>query len=281
MKSWFENLKIRWKVQLSFALISALTLAVSLVVITGVSTLRENLRIVYEDYTVAGTNLAHVANNLMRHRTAVRHARFAGDRGEFERFIDVAAKLKADIQKPLTVYAATTLRVSRGGRNETHDLQTFRRALDDYFTAVDQLLRFDRERWERGEQPDPAALRARPLIKQTDQKLDAALMALDELLVTVAEVGKNMNEEGNAVGERAMMTLSGSTVAVVALGLLFGYLIARFIAGKMMTLLAAARAIDSGDLAARASVGAKDEVGELAAVFNEMGTSLQAAAAQQ
>lgn len=281
MKSWFNNLKLRWKLQVSFSLISALTLVVGVLVIMGVSSLRENLRVVYEDYTVAGTNLAHVANNLTRHRNAVRQARFSGDRVEFERFADVAAKLKTDIHQPLNTYASTTLRVSQGGRNEAHDLQTFRRELEDYFTASEQLLAFDRTRWEKGEKPDPRDPRALPLLKGMEQKLDLALEALDMLLVTVADVGKDMNEEGNVIGARATWTLMVSTATVIVLGLLLGYVVTRHLVADMTNLLDAARAIGSGDLDARSSVATRDEVGQLAAVFNEMGENLKAAAAKQ
>ena len=284
MKRWFENLKIRWKLQLSFGLISGLTLTVGLLIIVGVLSLRENLRIVYEDYTIAGTNLAHVANNLTRHRNAMRNARLYAERGEFERFTDKADKLKADIQQPLSTYASTVLRVSRAGRNETHDLQEFRQWLDQYFSAAEQLLVFERERPDVVEKADQAAARTKTqaaLNKQLDQKLDAALEALDELLVTVADVGKDMNEEGNSVGARAVWTIIGSIVAVLGLGLLLGYLVTRLMVGSMTNLLAAAQAIGNGDLNARSSVATRDEVGQLATVFNEMGKNLQVAAAKQ
>lgn len=69
MMSWFGNLTTRWKLMMGFALIGLLTGLLGTIAGDGVTTLRERLRIVYEDYTIAGTDLAMVANNLNRTRT--------------------------------------------------------------------------------------------------------------------------------------------------------------------------------------------------------------------
>lgn len=284
MKRWFDNLKISWKLQLCFAVISSLTLVVTVVIITGVTSLRENLRIVYEDYTIAGTNLAHTSNNLTRHRYVVRLANTASDQVGVDQSIAAANKLKAELIKPLNVYAATTLRKSHGGRDEAHDLQDFRDKLDKYFSTADRMLAFAHERAGRDDKADPAGLRAKTpdaLIKETDQKLEGALAALDELLVTVADVGKDMNEEGSTIGEKAIWTLIGSMALLAILGFVLGYIVTRLIVTNMANLLAAAQAIGNGNLDARSTVSTKDEVGQLAQVFNDMGRNLQSAAVKQ
>jgi methyl-accepting chemotaxis protein len=284
MKSWFTNLKIRWKLQLSFSLISGLILVVGLLIIMGVLSLRDNLRIVYEDYTIAGTNLAHASNNLTRHRYAVRLAMSASNQASVNQRSEAASKLKEEILKPVNVYAATTLRTSRNGRNESRDLQEFRQKVEEYFAVSEQVLAFAQERIGRGEKAELAGEHAKTsdtLIMQVDQKLEGALTALDELLLTVADVGKDMNEEGSATGEKAIWTLIASIAAVIVLGMLLGYLVTRLIVANMTNLLTAAQSIGNGDLEARSSVRTRDEIGQLAGVFNEMGDNLKAAAAKQ
>jgi methyl-accepting chemotaxis protein len=284
MKRWFDNLKISWKLQLGFTLISSLTLVVTLVTVTGVTSLREDLRIVYEDYTIAGTNLAHASNNLTRHRYLIRVAANANDLGEAEQHIEAAAKLRGEILNPIDAYALTTLRKSRSGRDETKELQQFRQRLEEYLSASDKMLAFARERWNRVDKSDPAGARAKApdmLVRQTDQKLEGVLAALDELLVTVADVGKDMNEEGRATGDKAIWTLIGSMTLLALLGFFMGSVITRLIVVNMANLLAAAQAIGNGNLDAHSTVSTKDEVGQLAQVFNEMGGNLKAAAAKQ
>ncbi len=284
MKRWFNNLMIRWKLQLSFALVSCLTLMVTVVIIIGLNSVRENLRVVYEDYTIAGTNLAHASNNLTRHRYILRLAATAGDLSEAEQHIEVAAKLRAEIIAPINAYAATTLRSSLSGRNEANDLQVFRQKVEEYFAVSEHMLAFARERWNRVDKSDPTGSRAKPpdaLVKQTDQKLEGILATLDELLLTVAAVAKDMNEEGNLVGAKAIWTLIGSMAFLAGLGFFLGFIVTKLIVGNMTNLLQAAQAIGKGELQARSTVTSKDEVGQLAQVFNEMGGNLQEAAAKQ
>ncbi len=284
MRRWFENLKISWKLQVCFSLISCITLGVTVLIVIGLASLRENLRIVYEDYTVAGTNLAHASNNLTRHRYIVRLAATALDQAEVGHQTEVANKLKTDITKPLNAYAATTLRKSHNGRDEAQDLQVFRQSVTEYFAAAERVLAAAHERIGRVDKADSAVLRAKvseALTKQVDQKLEGTLAALDELLLTVADVGKDVNEEGRLVGEKAIWTLVGSMTLLALLGFGMGFVVTRLIVVKMANLLAAAQAISRGDLGARSTVSTKDEVGQLASVFNEMGSNLQASTQRQ
>ena len=69
MVTWFGNMKTMWKLILGFALTGMLVAMMGGVTGQGVLSIREQLRVVYEDYTVAGTDLALVANNLNRTRT--------------------------------------------------------------------------------------------------------------------------------------------------------------------------------------------------------------------
>ncbi|MFA6075728.1 MAG: HAMP domain-containing sensor histidine kinase [Negativicutes bacterium] len=71
------------------------------------------------------------------------------------------------------------------------------------------------------------------------------------------------------------------SVAIVALGTIVSYFIARGITIPLCKLTVSAKAIAAGDFAARADVKTNDEVGELAISFNDMAGSLQASEARQ
>ena len=68
MVTWFGNMKTMWKLMLGFALMGAIMCVLGWVASQGLLSVRESLRVVYEDYTVAGTDLASVAGNLNRTR---------------------------------------------------------------------------------------------------------------------------------------------------------------------------------------------------------------------
>ena len=112
--------------------------------------------------------------------------------------------------------------------------------------------------------------------KQALPKFMAANNTLDELLKTVQDVAKDMNEDGRTTAANALMTLVVGTVTAIVIGLLMGWLIARVLSRNLANVVKAAQALGAGDLSARSSVATKDEVGTLAQSFNEMGDKLQA-----
>jgi hypothetical protein len=69
MATWFGNLTMWWKMMVGVALMGAFVGVLGWVSAEGLTALRESLPVVYEDYTVAGTDLAAVPNNLNRTRT--------------------------------------------------------------------------------------------------------------------------------------------------------------------------------------------------------------------
>ncbi|MBI3808642.1 MAG: HAMP domain-containing protein [Nitrospirae bacterium] len=108
--------------------------------------------------------------------------------------------------------------------------------------------------------------------------MDAAIVALNELLTTVKAVAKDMNEEGTAAAATALRILKIGTAAGIVAGLLLGWLIALMLSRNLADVVRAAQAIGGGNLQARSSVTTTDEVGVLAQGFNQMGETLQAKA---
>jgi len=114
--------------------------------------------------------------------------------------------LKERIHKPLAAYAATVLRVSKSGRDERRDLDTFRKALEEYFVAAELTMSLAKNGWDGAGKEDVALWRERAKVNAVTNagpKLNAAMKAMDELLDTVTEVAKDMNEEGKATGASA------------------------------------------------------------------------------
>ena len=278
MMSWFGNLTTRWKLMMGFALIGLLTGLLGTIAGDGVTTLRERLRIVYEDYTIAGTDLAMVANNLNRTRTNDFLALAATTEEGAEKVMAQDRELAESVKKPLEAYAARVLRISKSGRNETKDLQTFRDSYALYVEASDRLYATLKQVWQAPTKSEMEALRAKAVtiaLHDAGPKMDATIAALGELLTTVKEVAKDMNEEGTTAAAMALRVLAIGTAGVIAGGLLLGWLIARFLSRSLADVVRATEAISGGNLGARSSVTTTDEVGMLARGFNQMGDTLQ------
>ena len=279
MVMWFGNMKTMWKLILGFALTGMLVAAMGGIIAQGVLSVREQLRVVYEDYTVAGTDLAVVANNLSRTRTNDFLALDASTVEAFHQVVSRDAEITESVKKPLTAYAATILRISKTGRDETKDLQSFRDAYAVYVESSNLVYETLKQAWSAPTKSEMEALHAKARTissKDTGPKMEATIVALNELLATVKEVAKDMNDAGTATVTSTLSTLIIGTTAVVVIGIFMGWIIARFLARNLNNVVMAAQALGGGDLKARSSITTKDEVGTLAQSFNEMGDKLQA-----
>ena len=279
MLTWFSNIKMLWKLMSGFALMGAIMCVLGWVAAEGLMSLRESLRVVYEDYTVAGTELASVASNLNRTRTNDFMALDALTKDDFEKVVKRDTEITESVKKPLEAYAATVLRVSKTGRDEAKDLQKFRDAYAVYVAASDISVETLRRAWNARTKPEMEALHAKARTNTTQNaglKMEATIAALNELVTTVKEVAKDMNDEGRAVAAKALLTLAVVTAPAIAFGLFLGWLIARFLSRNLADVIMVAQALGGGNLNARSSVTTKDEVGILAQAFNEMGVQLQA-----
>ena len=279
MVTWFGNMKTMWKLILGFALTGVLVAVMGGILSQGIMSIREQLRVVYEDYTVAGTDLALVASNLNRTRTNDFLALDASTVEEYEKVVSRDAEITDSVKKPLEAYAATVLRISKAGRDEAKDLQKFRDAYAAYVEADNLLYETLKQSWKAPTKSEMEALRAKARsisIKNVGPKMEATILALNELVGTVKDVAKDMNDAGTGTVTSTMFTLTVGTAVVIVIGIFIGWLIARFLARNLADVVTAAQALGGGNMSARSSVVTKDEVGTLAQSFNQMGDKLQA-----
>jgi len=189
----------RIRPSLSQILISLLIVGLGFVGNRALGEIDQDLRIMYTEYTLAATDLAHISADIIRYRTTVIRALEAPSKKEFERITGSLPDQRARIQHAIDRYAAASLRVSRSGRSEPQDLEAVRQSLDAYIAAANRTINLLVQLWGAGSQDDAAALRTKAELQAADNagpKLIQVSLALDRLLETVAEVAKDMRDEG-------------------------------------------------------------------------------------
>lgn len=102
----------------------------------ALSRVDQDLRIMYAEYTLGATDLAHISADVMRYRTTVIRALEADNQKDFERITESLPAQRARIQHAVDRYAAAGLRVSRRGRSEPENIEAVRRSLDQYFSGA-------------------------------------------------------------------------------------------------------------------------------------------------
>jgi twitching motility protein PilJ len=272
--TWFRNLKTATKIILGFAVVGAIIIAVGIVGLLGLQQLRSQLQIVYENSTIALGNLGTTSSNLGLYHDAILGAGRETRQADFEDSIKPLAELKTRTLKPLDAYASGQMHVSASGRDERKHYQELKQTLEAYFAAAEGAVSsFEdsfsptRSAEERARMRDLGTL---AISVDVSSKYSQATGKVRELLATVQDVAKDLNEAGQSVASaRTRVVLVGALVAI-AIGLGVGILLARFFSEGVTHIAQVSKQAAAGNLQARAKLDSTDELGEMAVAFNAM-----------
>jgi hypothetical protein len=203
-------------------LISVLIAALGLMGAEALTQVDQDLRIMYTEYTLAAADLAHISADVIRYRTTIVRALEAPTRKDFERITGSLPDQRARIQHALDRYAAASLRVSRSGRSEPQDLEAVRESLDAYFSAASRTINLLLQVWVARSPQEAVELRSKAEVHAADNagpKLIQVSLALDRLLETVAEVAKDMRDEGSRTIRRTSAALIAGSFLIALINL--------------------------------------------------------------
>jgi chemoreceptor-like protein with four helix bundle sensory module len=203
-------------------LVSLLVAALGLLGARELSQVDQDLRIMYTEYTLAAADLAHISADVIRYRTTIVRALEAPTKKDFERITASLPDQRARIQHAVDRYAAASLRVSRSGRSEPQDLEAVRESLDAYFSAASRTVNLLVQLWVAGSPEEAAELRSKAELHAADNagpKLIQVSLALDRLLETVADVAKDMRDEGSRTIRQTSAALIAGSLLIALLNL--------------------------------------------------------------
>lgn len=205
--------------------VSILIASLGLLAARALSQVNQDITLMYAEYTVGATELAHISADVIRFRTTVIRALEAQTKQDFERITASLPEQRARIQHAIDRYDAASLRVSRSGRSEPDDLRAVKSSLDAYFQAASKTMTLLTQMWIAATPQEAAALRHQAEIHAADNagpKLIQISLALDRLLETVAEVAKDMRDEGTRTLREASGTLVVGSLLIALLNLFMG-----------------------------------------------------------
>lgn len=200
--------------------ISVMIAGLGLLGANALSQVDEDLRIMYSEYTLAAADIAHISADVIRYRVTIKRALEAASKPDFEIITATLPDQRSRIQNAIDRYAAASLRVSRSGRSEPQDIKAVRESLDAYFAAASKTVNLLVQAWIAKSGREAAELRGEAEVHAADNagpKLIQVSLALDRLLETVADVAKDMRDEGTV------------TISRTSTGLFVGSLVIAFI----------------------------------------------------
>lgn len=191
----------------------------------ALSQIDQDLRIMYTEYTLGAADLAHISADVMRYRNTIIRALQADSKKEYERITESLPAQRARIQHAVDRYAAAGLRVSRSGRSEPEDIEAVRRSLDQYFSVASTTEQLLTQEWNATSAAEREALRRKAEEHASDNagpKMIQVSLALDRLLDTVADVAKDMRDEGTKTIQFSSLFLVGGSFFIAFLNLYLG-----------------------------------------------------------
>ena len=208
---------------------SAAQLVISLLIVglgwlsgQALSRVDQDLRIMYAEYTLGATDLAHIAADVMRYQNTIIRALEEDSQKDFERITESLPAQRARIQHAVDRYAAAGLRVSRSGRSEPEDIEAVRRSLDQYFSVASTTVQLLTQEWTAVSLIEREAIRRKAEEHASDNagpKMIQVSLALDRLLDTVADVAKDMRDEGTKAIRLTSLLLVGGSLFIANLNL--------------------------------------------------------------
>jgi hypothetical protein len=205
--------------------VSLLIAGLGLLASRALSQVNQDITLMYTEYTLGATELAHISADVIRFRTTIIRALESQTRQDFDRITSSLPEQRARIQHAIDRYDAASLRVSRSGRSEPDDLRAVKACLDAYFQAASKTMTLLTQMWIAATPQEAAALRQQAEHHAADNagpKLIQVSLALDRLLETVADVAKDMRDEGTQTLREASGTLVVGSLLIAVLNLFMG-----------------------------------------------------------
>lgn len=205
--------------------VSILIAGLGLMGARALSQVNQDITLMYTEYTLGATELAHISADVIRFRTTIIRSLEAQTRQDFERITASLPEQRARIQHAIDRYAAASLRISRSGRSEVDDLRAVKDSLDAYFQAASKTMMLLTRMWTAATPQETASLRQQAEIQAADNsgpKLIQVSLALDRLLETVADVAKDLRDEGAQTLRDTSSSLVVGSILIALLNLFIG-----------------------------------------------------------
>ncbi|MEQ1626996.1 MAG: methyl-accepting chemotaxis protein [Nitrospira sp.] len=274
IQTWFNNLKTLPKLILGFSAVGVIMIMVGLVGLIGLSRLKTELQNIYDGSTVALSNTGVSSTNLGLYHDALLNAGRQTRKSDFDDAIAPLTGLKKQTLEPLQAYQGSELRESATGRNEAKDIAALKTALAEYFVSTDGAVSAFADSYSASLSEDQKQsmrdLGNLSLSVEVANKYSTATLRVRELMTTIRDLAKELNESGQAEATRSTnWVLFGGLFALIFGGAI-GYYLARYIARNIVHVADVAEQAAAGNLQARAKLESDDEVGHMAKAFNSM-----------
>ncbi len=269
-----HNLTTRTKLLASFGFVSSIVVALAVVAVLTLQQLSAVSQTVYTEYTVPLADFAEMGGALTSHHQILTNMTSITNLPDIVSESKRLTPYREKVNRVITDYAATVLRLSRSGRNEAKDLATLKAAVEQYFMdaegGLSALVDSFGKNLTTAQAENMRELGVLALRVNLQRPFDQVITRQREQVLSMQAAAKNLNEETQDIVSNATTNLIVGGAVAVIFGLGIGYGMAHFFSKNLVHIAQVAQSAASGNFQARANITSKDEFGQLAASFNAM-----------
>ncbi len=258
-----KNLPVGIRLALAFALVLTGLLVTAGAAWWAIGTLSDTVSSMYQDNTVAGTELAKTSTALLNYRNLV--IQIIGTQSK-EDFDEMAAELpthRANVEQYLQSYQVRKKRTV-AKRDESKDFSALQQGIEEYF-ALDQRT-IDRIKSAMAAVDPKEKERLRQAAIQNSfyaagPSMNAAGESMNNLLDTVVELARDSKEAGEQAGATARTVLETALLLCLLFASVITWAITRSITIPLKQVNEVLGLMEQGDLTHRLTYTSKDELG--------------------
>ncbi len=204
--------------------VSVLVIGLGLFGAQALHQIDQDLRIMYTEYTLAATDLAHISADVMRYRATIIRALEAQTKEEFLRFTQSLPEQRARIEQSVDRYAATSEKLLGGHQAELASLAAMRKSLEAYFLTATRTMQLLTQLWDAPTEALAIQIRTKAEIHAAEEaggKLIRVTQALDQLMDSVTNVAKELRSQGSKAIRATSFILIAGSLLLAYLNLVF------------------------------------------------------------
>lgn len=258
-----KNIRVGIRLAIAFAIVLIGLLVTASVAWWSIDRLSHTVSVMYQDNTVAGTELAKTSTALLNYRNLIIQIIGTQSKEDFDEMMLELPKHRTDVEKYLLSYQARPKRAT-ATRDEAKDTESLKNGLEEYFALDKRTIDRIRSAMEAKDPKEMDRLRQAAIQNSfyaAGPSMNAAGDALNSLLDTVVEVAFESQQAGERTGQQARLILMGTLVLCLLFAIATTVLITRSITTPLDEVNRVLGRMEQGDLTDRLTHDSQDELG--------------------
>ncbi|WP_026888429.1 methyl-accepting chemotaxis protein [Clostridium beijerinckii] len=258
---WFNNLKIKYKLQLSFFIISIFIAVVGIIGILSVNKINTNSNSLYEKDFKTLKNLQDFNSNTLHSRLDVLNLLSSEDPSKVSQTISDIDGYRNENNEILRIYEQSGM-----NENENKIYKEIKSDLTDYRNSSDKIISL-----ASGGNYDEAM----SFSKESASIREKLTNNIDKLVKITEQKAADKSASNNNVNNKSFYLMLIIIILGFTTAVLLGAIIATIISNNLKKVLVYAQHLENGDLTQKIEINSKDEVGSMGLALNKANENIR------